>query len=218
MSEREAHTNRTDSAIRQYDEWAGRRLTRRLQWALRWFATGTLWGHGVRSLIGNPTFALLPWFFLERFAAASGPPISWLWLCAFVLGYPHALYTALEIRHVFETRDHGAGRHSLGKVICFGGQAVLGGGLAVWYVAHGADVLADRQGQDVHALVAGLALGGSVGAVVGLQDVLVIDVLLRPGQVLRAGKQALLSRHWLPVAVPTTCGQAVLAELVLPLL
>ncbi len=143
--------------------------------------------------------------------------MSWLWLSAFVLGYPHALYTALEMRHVLGTSDHIVGPRTLGQVTCFGGQALLGGVLAVWYTGYGAVVLAGRIGHDLHAMVAVLAVGGSVGAVVGLQDVLVVDVLLRPVRVVNAAMRALTHAQWLPVTVPTAIGQALLAELVLPL-
>jgi len=217
MSEREARGSQVDGIIRRYDEFSERRLMRRLLRAVWWLARGTLWGHGVRSLVGNPIFALLPWYFLERYAASSASLVSWLWLCAFVLGYPHALYTTLEIRHLVEARKESAGRRTLGQLACFGGHGLLGGVLAVWYVAHGAVVLAERLGQEVHAMVVVLAVGASVGAVVGLQDVLVMHVLLRPGRVLRASVRALTSPRHLALTTPTAITQFLLAEFVLPL-
>ena len=218
MSEREGRIGQVDGSTPRHKLRSQRQMLQRLPHPISWLATGTLWGHGVRSLIGNSIFAVLPWVFLERYAATLAPPMSWLWLSAFVLGYPHALYTALEIRHVIGTSDHIVGPRTLGQVICFGGQALLGGVLAVWYTGYGAVVLASRLGHDLHAMVAVLAVGGSVGAVVGLQDVLVVDVLLRPGRVLDAIVRAVTPAQWLPVTAPTAIGQALLAELVLPLI
>lgn len=217
MSEREGRIGQVNGSTPRHNLRFERRLRQRLPHLIGWLATGTLWGHGVRSLIGNPIFAVLPWVFLELYAVTLAPPMSWLWLSAFVLGYPHALYTALEIRHVLGTSDHIVGPRTLGQVTCFGGQALLGGVLAVWYTGYGAVVLAGRLGHDLHAMVAVLAVGGSVGAVVGLQDVLVVDVLLRPVRVVNAAMRALTHAQWLPVTVPTAIGQALLAELVLPL-
>lgn len=217
MSEREGRIGQVDGSTPRHKLRSQWRVLQRLPHLIGWLATGTLWGHGVRSLIGNPIFAVLPWVFLELYAVTLAPPMSSLWLSAFVLGYPHALYTALEIRHVVGTSDHIVGPRTLGQVTCFGGQALLGGVLAVWYTGYGAVVLAGRLGHDLHAMVAVLAVGGSVGAVVGLQDVLVVDVLLRPVRVVNAAMRALTHAQWLPVTVPTAIGQALLAELVLPL-
>ncbi len=172
---------------------------------------GKLWGHSVRSLIWNPVFALVPTFYLDRFSDASSALVEGFWLVAFLLGFPHAGYTALEIKHYFMPNDGVAERRTLGQLLFFGGTGLLGGALAVWYVASGGDVLAKRFDLPTVPVMAALALVGSAGTVVGLQDVLVMDVVLRPVRVLRATANSFLRWRWLRVTLPWAALQLALA-------
>ncbi len=88
---------------------------------------------------------------------------------------------------------------------------MLGGALAVWYVASGGSVLAERFNLPVDPVMAALALAGSAGTVVGLQDVLVMDVVIRPARVLRAAANSLLRWRWLRVTLPWAALQFALA-------
>ena len=172
---------------------------------------GVLWGHAVRGLVSNPVFALLPLLYLELFDRFRSP-LGALWLAAFVLGYPHAGYTALEIRHYFLRYDGVADARTLPQLLFFSAYGVVGGALAVWYVERGAAVLAGRSGLPVHLVMALLALGGAVGTVMGLRDVLVMDLALRPGRVIRAAAGALLRWRWLRFTMPWAAVQLALAE------
>lgn len=170
---------------------------------------GKLWGHGARGLVWNPIFALLPALYLVRFEATSGL-VSYFWLLAFVLGFPHAGYTALEIRHFFYF-DGVADSRTWRQAVFFAAYGLLGGGLAVWYVVRGSSLISQRFGLESYPLMLLLSVGGSVGAVIGLQDVLVMDLLLRPGRVLRAGIRALSHRRWMPLTITLLLSQFLLA-------
>jgi hypothetical protein len=165
----------------------------------------------VRGLVWNPVFALLPAFYLKRLAAAGSRPAAAGWLVAFLVGFPHAGYTALEIRHyiVLDGVADGRTRAQLGF---FGSYMVFGGALAVWYVERGASVLGTRLRLDPRALMAPLSLAGSAGAVMGLQDVLVMDIALRPRSVLRAAAGSVLRWRWLRLTLPWAAAQWLLAR------
>lgn len=173
---------------------------------------GTLWGHSTRGLVWNPVFALAPLFYLNRFLGASSGLAEAFWLAAFLLGFPHAAYTALEIRHYTMSRDGTADERTRAQLLFFSMYGLLGSVLAVWYIERGASALAERSGFDHHLLMCCLALAGSVGAVMGLQDVLVIDILLRPLKVARAGIATLFSRRWSRLTLPWALAQWSLAE------
>jgi hypothetical protein len=177
---------------------------------------GTLWGHGVRGLVWNPVFAVLPLFYLDRFAAASGPAAAF-WLCAFVLGYPHAGYTALEFRHYLR-RDGVADARTPAQAVFFGVYALLGCGLAAWYVAQGAVVIGQAVGVGRTPLLLVLALGGGVGTVMGLQDVLVMDMVRRPGRVVTGAVAALAEPRWLRITLAWALVQLASAALMRSLL
>ena len=173
------------------------------------FSPGVLWGHSIRGFIWNPIFALLPLFYLSRFTVASSSPAATFWLSAFILGFPHAGYTALEIRH-YISRDDGVadGRTRL-QLGFFSLYFLFGGVLAVWYVQRGAAVISERLGVSPYAVMFPLALAGSVGAVMGLQNVLVMDIALRPVAVLQAAARSLLCWRWLRITLPWTVLQLV---------
>lgn len=175
---------------------------------------GILWGHSSRGLIWNPVFALLPWFYLERFTRASSSFAVAFWALAFVLGFPHAGYTALEIRHYLLPHDGVADRRTRSQLAFFSAYLVLGAALGVWYVERGAAAvsISTGSGLDDHLLMALLAWTGSVGAVMGLQDVLVMDLVLRPHRVLRAAVNSHLCRRWLWITLPWALVQFLLAE------
>ena len=79
-------------------------------------------------------------------------------------------------------------------------------------MAAGWEALSGGLGLPLHAAMGLLALGGAVGAAVGLQDVLVLDLLVRPRKVLRAALAALLTWRWLRLTVPWTLMQLALGE------
>ena len=174
---------------------------------------GKLWGHGLRGLVSIPVFALLPLLYLWLLAHSSGAA-SALWLVAFLLGFPHASYTALELRHLLHAHDGEADARTMQQAAFFGVYGLFGTALAVWYVLEGAPVLSQKLGLDARLTTGGLALAGSVGAVMGLQDVLVMDLLSRPTRVLRAGAHTLTRWRWLRVTLPWTALQLALASLV----
>ncbi len=173
---------------------------------------GTLWGHGTRGLVWNPVFALLPVLYLERFASSDGAPAIF-WLLAFFLGFPHAGYTALEIRHYFQRDDGVADSQTWSQACFFGAYAVFGGALAAWYVARGGGVLGERLSINPYILMPVLALAGAVGTVMGLQDVLVMDLLVRPSRVLRASVRALTSWACLRITLAWALLQLALASI-----
>lgn len=174
---------------------------------------GSLWGHGTRGLVWNPIFALLPAFYVQRFSHTTGA-VSYLWLAAFILGFPHAGYTAMEVRHFF-SRDGVAEARTLRQGVFFAAYGVVGAVASVWYVARGAELIGDRFHIAPTLIVIGLAFVGSVGTVIGLQDVLVMDLLLRPLRVARSALRAISQRRWLRLTVALTLLQLMPALIVL---
>lgn len=170
-----------------------------------------LWGHSARGLVWNPIFALLPWFYLNRFAASTGLP-SAFWLSAFVLGFPHAGYTAAELRHYTRPNDGIADGQTWSQLAFFLAYGLVGGALAVWYVASGAGTIGARFGWSPHVLMPALALAGSVGAVMGLQDVLVVDLAVRPIKVAQAALASLLQPRLMKLTIPWAATQCLMAE------
>ncbi len=175
---------------------------------------GRLWGHSVRGLVLNPVFALLPLLYLDRFGSATWVPVEAFWLTAFLLGFPHAGYTALEIRHYFDRFDGVADRRTLAQLLFFSSYLVFGAVLAGAYVELGARALGARLGGPVPGFALLLAVLGSVGAAMGLQDVLVMDIVLRPARVLRVLASTLFRWRWLRVALLWTAVQLLIAQLV----
>ena len=175
-----------------------------------------LWGHSSRGLVWNPIFALLPLYYLHRLERSTTPPSEALWLLAFLLGFPHAGYTAMEVRHYTEL-DGVAGGRTCGQLLFFSGYLVMGLGLSTWYVTKGGWVLAEKTGLDARPVRVGLTISGAVGAVVGVQDVLVMDLVLRPGKVLRAAIGAVADPRLMWVAWGYALLQLAVAESVVVL-
>ncbi len=174
---------------------------------------GTLWGHGTRGLVWNPIFALLPAFYLQRFGHTSGPT-SYFWLFAFILGFPHAGYTAMEVKHFFD-HDGVADARTFRQGVFFASYGVLGAVASVWYIARGAEVIGVRFQVAPMLVAIALALAGSIGTVIGLQDVLVMDLLLRPGRVARSALRAISQRRWLRLTLTLATLQLTVAMLIL---
>jgi hypothetical protein len=175
---------------------------------------GTLWGHGTRGLVWNPIFALLPAWYLERLADTSGL-VGLCWCAAFLLGYPHAGYTAFELRHYVLRRDGVADARTWSQACFFGAYGLLGSGLAGWYVARGAGVIGGKLSVAAPMLMPVLALAGGIGTAMGLQDVLVMDLLMRPERVLRAATRALTKGPWLWITLGWAAVQLALGGLLL---
>lgn len=178
-----------------------------LRW-LRRLDRLTLWGHGARSLALNPVFALLPSAYIYTAQWTTGAT-SVFALGAFCLGFPHAGYTAFEVRHYFARSDGVADDRSAAQALFFGAHAVVGGALAIWYVAVGARVLSERFRLDPMPVTVALSVLGSVGAVMGLQDVVVADIIARPRLVLTAAVRAFREPTWARVTVPSALAQLV---------
>lgn len=170
-----------------------------------------LFGHGVRGLVWNPVFALLPLFYLDRLARAESAPWQLFWLLAFILGLPHAGYTALEIRHYIDRDDEVAGARTTQQLLFFSSYLVFGVALSTWYVYSGGEVITRLLGLGRGTAMLGLAAAGSVGAIVGIQDVLVMDLVSRPALVLRSILNSLTQWRWLRIILPWTALQLLLA-------
>lgn len=172
-----------------------------------------LWGHSVRGLIGNPTFALLPIFYLNRFVQTQNTPFEVLWFALFVLGFPHAGYTALEIRHFLERGDGVAEGRTVKQFVFFSGYFVFGVTLSVYYIDQGSVLMEQRFGIDLHVTTMSMALIGSIGAVMGLRDVLVMDLLLCPVRTLKVAASSVLQSRWMKLTISWMAIQFLLVEL-----
>lgn len=160
------------------------------------FLPGKLWGHSLRGLIGNPAFALVPILYLNWLSGARFGVLQVLWLIAFLLGFPHANYTALEVRHFLRKGDGIAEARTVPQLLVFGSYFVFGNLLSVYYVDRGAVIMTSALGIDMHLLTLSLALLASVGAVMGLRDVLVADLVARPIWAIQVALSSLYQARW----------------------